>query len=36
MALLRNEAGEAFDGRCVSALERVLNRERESALAVAV
>jgi len=36
IALLRKETGEAFDHRCVTALERVLAREREGALAVAV
>ena len=36
IALLRKETGEAFDHRCVTALERVLAREREGELAVAV
>ena len=36
IALLREQTGEAFDHRCVSALERVLAREREGQLAVAV
>jgi HD-GYP domain-containing protein (c-di-GMP phosphodiesterase class II) len=36
VALLREEAGEAFDPRCVAALERVLGRERDGQLAVAV
>ena len=37
LALLRDEAGTAFDARCVDALERVLAREgRTAAVAVAV
>jgi HD-GYP domain-containing protein (c-di-GMP phosphodiesterase class II) len=36
IALLREEAGSAFDPRCVAALERVLARERETELALAV
>jgi HD domain len=36
IALLREEAGTAFDPRCVSALERVLAREHAAGLAVAV
>src|SRR5581483_11901615 len=36
IAMLRDEAGTAFDPRCVAALERVLARERERNLAVAV
>jgi len=36
IALLREEAGAAFDPRCVAALERVLARERATGLAVAV
>jgi hypothetical protein len=36
IALLREETGDAFDPRCVSALERVLARERAAELAVAV
>jgi hypothetical protein len=36
LALLREETGIAFDQRCVSALERVLARERSAGLAVAV
>ena len=36
IALLREQTGEAFDHRCVSALELVLAREREGRLAVAV
>ena len=36
MTLLREQTGEAFDHRCVSALERVLARERGGDLAVAV
>src|SRR5581483_2734429 len=36
IALLREEAGTAFDPRCVAALERVLARERATGLAVAV
>lgn len=35
VALLREQAGSGFDPRCVAALERVLRREREPALAVA-
>jgi hypothetical protein len=35
IALLREQTGEAFDHGCV-ALERVLAREREALLAVAV
>jgi hypothetical protein len=34
--LLRDQAGTAFDPRCVAALERVLARERAAGLAVAV
>ncbi len=36
IALLREEAGTAFDPRCVAALERVLAREHSDAFAVAV
>jgi hypothetical protein len=36
MRLLRGSAGTIFDARCVDALERVLAREREDELAVAV
>jgi HD-GYP domain-containing protein (c-di-GMP phosphodiesterase class II) len=36
MALLRDGAGNAFDPRCVAALERVLAQERGGALPVAV
>jgi len=36
ITLLREETGAAFDQRCVSALERVLSRERDAGLAVAV
>jgi hypothetical protein len=36
VALLREESGTAFDSRCVSALERVLARERDGRYAVAV
>jgi hypothetical protein len=36
VALLREEAGTAFDPRCVAALERVLAREHAAGLAVAV
>jgi hypothetical protein len=36
IALLREETEAAFDQRCVSALERVLSRERNAGLAVAV
>jgi hypothetical protein len=36
MKLLRDNAGEAFDGRCVEALDRVLGREQSAGLAVAV
>jgi HD-GYP domain-containing protein (c-di-GMP phosphodiesterase class II) len=32
VALLREESGTAFDGKCVAALERVLARERQPAL----
>ena len=36
ISLLREETGTAFDPRCVAALERVLARERENTLALAV
>ena len=36
IALLREGSGREFDGRCVQALERVLARERDQSLAVAV
>jgi HD-GYP domain-containing protein (c-di-GMP phosphodiesterase class II) len=36
IALLREQTGDAFDARCVAALERVLARERNDSLAVAV
>jgi putative nucleotidyltransferase with HDIG domain len=36
MKLLRDASGEAFDARCVDALERVLGREQSAGLAVAV
>jgi two-component system response regulator RpfG len=36
IALLREQTGEVFDHRCVAALERVLARERNEQLAVAV
>ena len=36
LRLLRGSAGTIFDARCVDALERVLAREREDELAVAV
>ena len=36
IALLREQTGEAFDHRCVTALERVLRREHDKQLAVAV
>ena len=36
MRLLRGSAGTIFDARCVDALERVLDHERENELAVAV
>jgi len=36
MKLLRDSAGEAFDARCVEALERVIGREQSAGLAVAV
>ena len=36
IGLLREGAGDAFDARCVEALERVLARERSDGLAVAV
>ena len=36
MKLLRDAAGEAFDARCIDALERVLGREQSAGLAVAV
>jgi two-component system response regulator RpfG len=36
IALLREQTGEAFDHRCVSALERYLAREGAEELAVAV
>jgi HD domain len=36
VALLREETGSAFDPRCVAALERVLARERDGELALAV
>jgi hypothetical protein len=36
ITLMREQTGTGFDQRCVSALERVLGRERSSGLAVAV
>jgi HD-GYP domain-containing protein (c-di-GMP phosphodiesterase class II) len=36
IGLLWDEAGKQFDERCVEALERVLDREQEPALAIAV
>src|SRR5918995_1517987 len=36
IGLLHEEAGDKFDGRCVEALERVLERDHAAALAVAV
>jgi hypothetical protein len=36
IALLREQTGEAFDHRCVTALERVLRREHDARLSVAV